>query len=624
MREIVLFFSFFLLVSFSFQAQTLDTLKVLDLEEAQVETENSGAYSGCPVKIASIEVSKLDRSASPSRFLATSSIPGVDMISAGGGVIRPVIRGLSGLRVITLYRGARIESQAWGEDHGVYLPEQSVARVEVIKGPSALAYGTEAIGGVINFVAETPEQIEGRKTGVSYRWFSNTNGYKASFYTKRTSEKAYHSFCGGRNQHGNYTRPDGEFVDNSYYDQFFAQGVFGYVKAWGLIDGAYSSSYNTAGIIGEEGAFQQSGDHLITTKATLVRWGWTLKPSVTYQLNHRIEYHHEDGVDEAELDLSLRTLRYDFKGIKAGNEFLTFILGSQGSMTSTTNADSLEFYYISDAERRDLGGYLITTLDKSWFDVKAAIRGDFRNVSWADQSRDFALGAASLGLNFTLSPSTSLNAISSLSNRAPSIAELTADGIHHRAYRYELGNPNLKAESSFNVEIGLSSRWEKANLDFNVYRNSIQNFIHYLPNGEQVDGYNVFEYVARNALLEGGELGMSYSEKKYGLTAKQAITYIRGTDLLSQTTLPFIPPFNIRTSLTYDKNDLFVSVGHMYTRNFDVLSVSLGYTFKDRWNVQLSGSNLLNEEYVPVMSLLRELNIPQPGRDLSVKISFDF
>ena len=98
-----------------------------------------------------------------------------------------------------------------------------------------------------------------------------------------------------------------------------------------------------------------------------------MKPSVTYQLNHRIEYHHEDGVDEAELDLSLRTLRYDFKGIKAGNEFLTFILGSQGSMTSTTNADSLEFYYISDAERRDLGGYLITTLDKSWFDVKATL-----------------------------------------------------------------------------------------------------------------------------------------------------------------------------------------------------------------------------------------------------------
>ena len=43
-----------------------------------------------------------------------------------------------------------------------------------------------------------------------------------------------------------------------------------------------------------------------------------------------------------------------------------------------------------------------------------------------------------------------------------------------------------------------------------------------------------------------------------------------------------------------------------------------------RWNEQLSGNNLLNEEYDPVMSLLWELNIPQPGRDLSVKISFDF
>ena len=298
--------SFFLLVSFSFQAQTLDTLKILDLEEAQVETKISEIYSGCPVKIVSIEATKLDRSANPSRILATSSIPGVDMISAGGGVIRPVIRGLSGLRVITLYRGARIESQAWEKITGLFA-EQSVADRSG-KGPSALSYGTEAIGGVLNFVANTPEQIEGRKTGVSYRWFSNTNGYKASFFTKKTSDKSYHSFCGGRNQHGNYTRPNGEFVENSYYDQFFAQGVFGYMKEWGLIDGAYSSSYNTAGIIGKEAAFQQSGDHLITTKATLVRWGWTFKPSITYQLNHRTS-HNKNGVDEAKLDLSLRTLR---------------------------------------------------------------------------------------------------------------------------------------------------------------------------------------------------------------------------------------------------------------------------------------------------------------------------
>ena len=116
--------------------------------------------------INSIDVSSLDRSASSSRLLALVSVPGVDMISAGGGTLRPSIRGLYGLRITTLYRGAKIESQAWGEDHGIYIPEQGVNRVEIIKGPSALAYGVDGIGGVINFIADTPLQNVGREYGV--------------------------------------------------------------------------------------------------------------------------------------------------------------------------------------------------------------------------------------------------------------------------------------------------------------------------------------------------------------------------------------------------------------------------------------------------------------------------
>ena len=101
------------------------------------------------------------------------------------------------------------------------------------------------------------------------------------FITRSRSDKKYHSYSGGYNNHGNYLKPNGEEVANSYYEQFFGQGEFGYILDWGLIDGAYSSAYNNAGIIGQEGAWQQSGDHLITTNATLIKWGWKFKPVVT-------------------------------------------------------------------------------------------------------------------------------------------------------------------------------------------------------------------------------------------------------------------------------------------------------------------------------------------------------
>ena len=126
----------------------------------------------------------------------------------------------------------------------------------MIKGLSAIAYGADCIGGVVNFVQETPLQEIGRKSDFSLRTFSATDGYKASIITRRRSENAHHSFCGGYNSHGDYMTPNQGVAVNSKYDQFFAQGVFGYVKDWGLIDGAYSSAYNISEYYNE--GWQQS------------------------------------------------------------------------------------------------------------------------------------------------------------------------------------------------------------------------------------------------------------------------------------------------------------------------------------------------------------------------------
>ena len=600
-----------------------------ELEGAIIEYKIAGADSGCPVKVNSIPVKMLDRSASSSRILAIGGLSGVDLITAGGGTVRPSIRGLSGQRIATLYRGARIESQAWGEDHGIYLPEQGVSRVEVIKGPSAIAYGADCIGGVVNFVQETPLQEIGRKSDFSLRTFSATDGYKASIITRRRSENAHHSFCGGYNSHGDYMTPNQGVAVNSKYDQFFAQGVFGYVKDWGLIDGAYSSAYNISGIISNEG-WQQSGDHLITVNSTFLLGLFKVKPTLTYQLNHRKEFHSHEGEDSLELDMSLRTANLEIKGVRSFTTYGTIIIGLQGNVKTNTNGEEIEELYIPNATSSNLGAYSIYAYQINKFSFKGAIRGDYKVVIWDEESRAYPMAAGSLGVNYKLTQNARLNLIGSLSNRAPSIAELTADGVHHGAFRYERGDAYLEAETAKNIEVSLNRVSQNLRLDISLFRNQIDGFIHYKPTDEEIVGYTVYDFTATDALIEGGEFGVAFQEKMLGLTAKANLTYFTGSDLIANESLPFIPPITLGSSLDYERDELgkfsdfYAIASYTKTPGFQVFNLSTGLSLNEMVDLQLSASNLFNEEYVPVMSLLRELNIPQPGRDISVKLSFNF
>jgi len=252
-----------------------------------------------------------------------------------------------------------------------------------------------------------------------------------------------------------------------------------------------------------------------------------------------------------------------------------------------------------------------------------------RKVQWGELERGFHYGASSLGLNYRIGLKGEVSAIGSLSNRAPSIAELSADGLHHGAYRYEVGDADLDAETAMNLELNLRRTGKSASVDLNVYRNEVSNFIHYrAEEGVLIDGYQKYNYVATNALIQGFEFGLRCNVKK--LKANASLAYVDAQDMILNQSLPFIPPITFRSSLLYEADELwkakdfFSSVSYMQTPAFNVLSISLGFAINESVNVQFSGNNLLNEEYVPVMSLLRELDIPQQGRDLSARITYNF
>ena len=608
---------------------------IYNLYEVVVESGVASSDHLCLVKISSMKVEQLDRSSSPSRIIALATETGVEMITSGGGVVIPVIRGLSGMRIATLYRGAKIESQAWGADHGIYLPEQGVDRVEIIKGPNAIAIGSDAIGGVLNFLPENPLSEIGRESSVSIRGFTSSTGLNASFITKKRSRHAHHSFSGGINDHGNYNLPDGSEVENSAYNQFFAQGVFGYIKNWGLIDGAYSSSYNKAGMIGSEG-WQQSGDHLMTTSATVIKLGWKFKPTLSYQLNHRKEFENrispETGevIEIADLDMSLRTLRYDLNVSKKseGNYFLSF--GSQGQISTNINSEEQVDLFIPDARCFDLGVFAVSKWSSDNLTLQTAIRGDVVEIV-SSESTQYGYISNSFGLQYKTSSSSHLTASRSAGSRAPGLSELWANGIHHGTYRYEIGNSNLTPERSRNFEISYIVERPQIQAQFNLFHNNINDYIQLNPTGEEIEGYSVFEYFNSDATLRGGEIGAVYSPGFVAdVKVKASLSYVDGIDVATDAILMMIPPLSFNSEFMYQTSSLasldnvFAVLAFDAVSEYSTLHLSAVFSLMSKVDFNISVRNIFNVEYIPELSLLKNIGIAEPGRNISIKAAVRF
>ncbi|WP_291782298.1 carboxypeptidase-like regulatory domain-containing protein, partial [Cecembia sp.] len=134
---------------------------VFELEEYAQTIEEvvvSGAYimskESSPISIEKVDRVDLLKMPSPNLMSSLARTPGVSEISLGPGISKPVIRGLSFSRVLSLYQGARFENQQWGADHGLGMTETGIANVEMIKGPASIIYGSGAMAGVVNLIEE--------------------------------------------------------------------------------------------------------------------------------------------------------------------------------------------------------------------------------------------------------------------------------------------------------------------------------------------------------------------------------------------------------------------------------------------------------------------------------------
>ena len=195
------------------------TEKHVDLEEITVSTGANVMQNKAPFHVETRKLSDLNGVATMNLGEAIAKIPGVYQSSLGNGISKPVIRGLQGMRVVTLLNGLRIEGQQWGGDHGMGLSEIGIGSVEVIKGPASLLYGADALGGVLYFSDEPYAATNARSLSVQSLYQSNTQGGSVRFLYKESRKKFRWLIGGSYSNHADFQLPNRRFAKNSRFDE---------------------------------------------------------------------------------------------------------------------------------------------------------------------------------------------------------------------------------------------------------------------------------------------------------------------------------------------------------------------------------------------------------------------
>ncbi|WP_162555673.1 TonB-dependent receptor [Reichenbachiella versicolor] len=250
--------------------------------------------------------------------------------------------------------------------------------------------------------------------------------------------------------------------------------------------------------------------------------------------------------------------------------------------------------------------------------------------------------AYSIGVNFLPSRTTIIKVNIGKSFRVPSVYELAAYGLHRHGGRFEKGNIENEPEQAWEFDLGIEQKWSDFSIGLSPFINYFTNYLYLNPSSELRPVGQVFEYRQSRASLLGGEITANYLyRKKLNLSVNAEYVYAVNLDLKSA--LPFTPPLNLRTELSYLFNDLkplqqnklgieLLTVASQNNTVPNELSTSgynsinlLGRTEilfgSQRINLMLKVRNLLNASYYNHISFYRRMWIPEPGRDIQLYIS---
>ncbi|WP_034040199.1 TonB-dependent receptor [Wocania ichthyoenteri] len=638
------------------------TPSAIEMESIIISTPFHKLQRDNVMKVEHKNITDLKANGATSLADGITNIAGVESVTTGLGIGKPVIRGLSSNRVLVYTQGIRLENQQFGSEHGLGVNDAGIESVEIIKGPASLLYGSDALGGVLYL---NPEKFANNNTasgdfGANY--YSSTNGFNTNAGYKSSANNFKFLFRGSLTEHSDYKTKAYRVTNTRYREQDFKAGL-GYQNHKFKSEFRYNLNNSKLGIpeeIGEQSTsrtpllpFQNITNHVFSSKSTLFLNESKLDINLGFIYNDRKEFeehHHEseeeehedDEILEAALRMKLKTFNYDVKyHLPKLGKFET-IVGVQGM--NQTNSNYGEEQLIPDATTNDFGLLATSHIHFEKLDIQLGARFDNRNINVASGvKKDFNSFNGAFGIKKTVLNNLTARLNFATGFRAPNLSELTSDGTHEGTNRYEIGNINLKSEQNFQTDIALEFKNEHLEIFVNGFYNSINNYIFLSPNGNQIDDTPVYLYLQNNAKLYGGEFGLHLHPHPLDWLHFEASFETVTGKLKNDTYLPLIPANSISNIIRIEFEDNWIKKGYTFvklkstfkqnnvgdfetnTNGYNLLSAGFGGSFsvfKNELNVTLSGNNLTNKTYMNHLSRLKPDGIFNIGRTINLGFTY--
>lgn len=588
---------------------------------AVIVTGVSGAtqLKKVPFQVSVLRKQDLLQNSSTNIIEALAKNPGVSSMATGPAISKPVIRGLGYNRVLTVNDGVRQEGQQWGDEHGIEIDESSVSKVEILKGPASLIYGSDAMAGVINIITNVPVENNTVKANIFTNYQTNNKARTLNANLGGNISGINWNLYGSTVAAADYQNKYDGKVFNSKFNQHNFGGYAGYNGSWGYSHFLFSNFNLKAGLI--EGERDADGyfikpvaggteakateedfnsttpkipyQHIRHFKMALdnhVRVGGShLSVNVGYQQNQREEFGNIDDPQERALYFDLKTITYTAQLHLKEMAGWSTSAGVNGMQQNNANRGVEQL--IPDYNLFDIGSYLYTKKTIKKITLSGGVRYDNRHlkvknlmdgssVKAPSFNKSFGNFSGSIGMAAELTKQFDFKLNVARGFRAPGISELASDGAHEGTIRYEYGDQNLKSETSTQLDAGFDFNTEHISFSLSAYNNSFNNFIFYRKlqaagGGDStvnVDGSDLtaFKFDQRKATLRGLEASLDIHPHPLDwLHIKNTFSLVAGRlkdPIESVKFLPFIPAPRLITELRADFKNLRQNIHNFYIK----------------------------------------------------------
>ena len=473
--------------------------------------------------------------------------PGITSSHFGAGASRPIIRGMDGPRVKVLSDGAEVQDASTiSPDHAVASEPMLAEQVEVLRGPSALAYGGGAVGGVVNVIdKKIPTRVpaKGLEGSAEVRATSNAREKAGAFeVTGGAGNFAFHAegvkrdakeykvgsgWEGGSKVAGSYNETDTGSVGASWVGSrgFLGLAFTSQRAEYGLPGHnhefeschPHGTHLHCGGHDGHDHGAEEEHDHehgsVPYVKLKSERWDvrGELRDPVPGFAKLRLraaftDYKH-DEIEGTEIATTFKNKGHDAR-LEMEHVPLGGWRGVVGLQTTKRDFSALgEEAYVAPTLTKKHAAFLVEEYNLAQWRFEAGLRHEWQDidVDSATLKDHSASGTSvSLGAVWKFAPQYSLGSTLSRTHRLPSAEELYANGVHMATATYELGNENLGKETSNNIDLTLRKYAGATTFSLSAYRNKIDNYI-FGSTLDSHEGFQLIEYAQRDATFTGIE-----------------------------------------------------------------------------------------------------------------------